>query len=156
MANTPRIGFSSQNVAKLSLGTVPIETDGSVYFEAPIGRPILPPWFAGDANGNLEPVYGGSRSKPGMIGARGSRMGKVLLNTTHQQALTDGKFTEVDMRTITQWLDLGLRQERPPKLEIPRWDHPHSPPQKKWTRTHPIFPPWMLRKWTCPNWMRTG
>jgi hypothetical protein len=64
-------------------------------------------WFAGDANGNLEAVHGGSRSKPGMIGARGSRMGKALLNATHQKALTDGTFSETDMRTLTQWLDLG-------------------------------------------------
>lgn len=206
-ANEPRLGYSSQNVAKLSLGTVPVETDGSVFFEGPIGKLILfqlldeqgmavqsmrsatylhpgenmtctgchedkmaaPPaggtpsaskraaskmepelgrvepinyarhvapvlkqcfschqgkngaptntaysamqpyafWFAGDANGNLEPVHGGSRSKPGMIGARNSRLGKALLNATHQQAMTDGKFTETDMRTLTQWLDLG-------------------------------------------------
>lgn len=206
-ANEPRLGYSSQNVAKLSLGTVPVEEDGSVFFEGPIGKLILfqlldekgmavqsmrsatylhpgenmtctgchedkmaaPPaggtpsaskraaskmepelgrvepinyaryvvpvlkkcfschqgkngaptntaysamqsyafWFAGDANGNLEAVHGGSRSKPGMIGARNSRMGKALLNSTHQQALADGKFTESDRRTLTQWLDLG-------------------------------------------------
>lgn len=206
-ANEPRLGYSSQNVAKLSLGTVPVEDDGSVFFEGPIGKLILfqlldekgmavqtmrsatylhpgenmtctgchedkmavPPaggtptaskraaskmepelgrvepinyaryvvpvlkkcfschqgkngaptntaysamqpyafWFAGDANGNLEAVHGGSRSKPGMIGARNSRMGKALLNSTHQQALADGKFSETDRRTLTQWLDLG-------------------------------------------------
>jgi hypothetical protein len=206
-ANDPRLGYASQNVAKLSLGTVPVEEDGSVFFEAPIGKLILfhlldekgmavqtmrsatylhpgenmtctgchedkqaaPPtggtptaskraaskmepeagrvepinyaryikpiltkcyachagkngaptdtsysaqqnyawWFAGDANGNTEAVHGGSRSKPGMVGARGCRMGKALLNATHQQAQKDGKYTDVEFRTITQWLDLG-------------------------------------------------
>jgi hypothetical protein len=206
-ANDPRLGFASQNVAKLSLGTVPVEEDGSVFFEAPIGKLILfhllddkgmavqtmrsgtylhpgenmtctgchedkmaaPPiggtplaskraaskmepeagrvepinyarnikpiltkcyachagkngaptdtsyaaqqnyawWFAGDANGNTEAVHGGSRSKAGMVGARGSKMGKALLSTTHQQAQKDGKYTDVEFRTIVQWLDLG-------------------------------------------------
>jgi hypothetical protein len=211
-ANDPRIGFSSQNIAKLSLGTVPVEEDGSVFFEAPIDREILfqlldekgmavqtmrsgtyfhpgeeatclgchedklawphsypslmaskraaskmepelgrvepinftrhvapvladkcvpchqespaAPfrttrygdmqnyvfWFAGDANGNLEAVHGGSRSKPGMIGARGSRMGKALLNETHQKAQAEGKYTADDVRTLTQWLDLGSEE----------------------------------------------
>jgi hypothetical protein len=207
-ANDPRLGYASQNVAKMVLGTVPVESDGSVFFEAPIGKlilfqlldangmavqtmrsgtylhpgenmvctgchedkmvvatvgstplaskrpaskmepelgkveplgfarlvqPILKNkcftchqgkanaptdatysalqnyafWFAGDANGNLEAVHGGSRSKPGKIGALGSRMGKALLTATHKQALTDGKFTALDMRTIVQWLDTG-------------------------------------------------
>ncbi|HEX7597800.1 MAG TPA: hypothetical protein VF518_06270, partial [Polyangia bacterium] len=206
-ANDPKLGYASQNVAKLSLGTVPVESDGSVFFEAPIGKLILfhlldekgmavqtmrsgtylhpgenmtctgchedkmatPPtggtplaskraaskmtpevgrvepinyaryikpiltkcyachagkngaptdtsyaaqqnyawWFAGDANGNTEAVHGGSRSKPGMVGARGCRMGKALLTATHTQAQADGKYTEDEFRTIVQWLDLG-------------------------------------------------
>jgi hypothetical protein len=204
-ANDPRLGYASQNVAKMVLGTVPVESDGSVFFEAPIGKGILfhllddkgmaiqtmrsltylhpgenmtcvgchedklaaPPtggtpiastrpaskmepelgrvepinyaryikpiltkcyschtgtqptdtsygaqqnfafWFAGDANGNLEAVHGGSRSKPGMVGARNSRMGKALLTTTHQQAQAAGKYTETDFRTLVQWLDMG-------------------------------------------------
>lgn len=207
-ANDPRLGYSSQNVAKLSLGTVPVETDGSVFFEGPIGKLILfqlldengmavqtmrsatylhpsenmtcvgchedkmaaPPtggtpiaskrpaskmepelgrvepmnyaryikpilekkcfgchqdkkagptdasynamssyafWFAGDADGNLEAVHGGSRSKAGMIGARGSRTGKALLSDTHKKAQADGKYTDADVLALTQWLDLG-------------------------------------------------
>jgi hypothetical protein len=206
-ANAPRLGQSSQNVAKLSLGTVPVDEDGSVFFEAPIGREILfqllddkgmavqtmrsgtylhpgenmtclgchedkwsapppegtptastrpaskmepelgrvepinyaryiapilkkcyschqgksgsPPtdssydaqknyafWFMGDAS-NTVAQHGGSRSKPGMIGARYSRMGKALLNTTHQQAQASGSYTDTDVQTLAQWLDLG-------------------------------------------------
>ena len=38
--NEPRIGVASQTNARAVLGTVPVESDGSVYFEAPVGRPI--------------------------------------------------------------------------------------------------------------------
>jgi hypothetical protein len=206
IANDPRVGYSSQNVAKMALGTVPVESDGSVFFEAPIGKEILfqildengmavqtmrsgtylhpgenmtctgchedkwtaPPtggtplasmrqaskmeaelgkiepinyarnikpiltkcyschqgkagaptdtsygaqesyaaWFASDIS-NTVAGHGGSRSKPGVTGARGSRMGKALLDATHQQAKTDGKYTDLEMRTLAQWLDLG-------------------------------------------------
>lgn len=205
--NQPRVGYSSQNVAKMVLGTVPVESDGSVFFEAPIGKEILfqildehgmavqtmrsgtylhpgenmtcagchedkwaaPPaggtplaskraasklvpelgrvepnnyarwiapilskkcfpchqgkqgaptdakysavepysfWFASDIS-NTVPKHGGSRSKPGMIGALGSRMGKALLNATHQKAQSDGQYDDTDVRTLAQWLDLG-------------------------------------------------
>ena len=207
LADIPRLGYSSQNVAKLALGTVPVETDGSVFFEAPIGKEILfqllddkgmavqtmrsgtylhpgenmtctgchedkmtvptvgstplasqrpaskmepelgkvepisyarvispiltkkcfpchqgktgaptnavysamEPysfWFA-SAGDNRVKGHGGSRSKAGQIGALGSRMGKALLNATHQKAQSDGTYTELDVRTLVQWLDLG-------------------------------------------------
>jgi len=38
--NRPRIGVANQTNARAVLGTVPVETDGSAYFEAPAGRPI--------------------------------------------------------------------------------------------------------------------
>jgi hypothetical protein len=207
LADDPRVGYSSQNVVKMALGTVPVEEDGSAFFEAPIEREILfqvldergmavqtmrsgtflhpgenmtcvgchedkwntpPPSGTPTASkrpasklelelGRIEPInyartikpiltkcyachagktgspptdtaynqqekyafyfmsagsntvagHGGSRSKPGQIGARGSRMGKALMSNTHKQALTDGKFTETEARTIIQWLDLG-------------------------------------------------
>lgn len=207
LANDPRLGYSSQNVAKMVLGTVPVESDGSVFFEAPIGKEILfqaldergmavqtmrsgtflhpgenmtcagchedklaaPPtggtplaskrpasklapelgrvepnnyarwiapiltkkcypchqgkngaptdasygatepysfWFASDSS-NTVAWHGGSRSKPGAIGARASRMGKALLNDTHKKAQADGKYDETDVRTLVQWLDIG-------------------------------------------------
>jgi hypothetical protein len=36
----PTIGYAEQSLARMVLGTVPIEEDGSVYFEAPIGKAI--------------------------------------------------------------------------------------------------------------------
>ncbi len=38
--NVPRIGVADQTNARAVLGTVPVEADGSVYFEAPAGKPI--------------------------------------------------------------------------------------------------------------------
>ncbi len=38
--NQPRIGVANQTNARAVLGTVPVEDDGSVYFQAPVGKPI--------------------------------------------------------------------------------------------------------------------
>ena len=39
-ANNPRIGFGDQSLARIPLGVVPVEKDGSVYFKAPVGKAI--------------------------------------------------------------------------------------------------------------------
>ena len=39
-ANEPRIGHANAESARMLLGTVPVETDGSAYFRAPAGKPI--------------------------------------------------------------------------------------------------------------------
>ena len=38
--NKPRIGVANQTNARAVLGTVPVEPDGSAYFEAPVGKAI--------------------------------------------------------------------------------------------------------------------
>ncbi len=38
--NQPRIGVAQQTNARAVLGTVPVEEDGSVYFEAPVGKEL--------------------------------------------------------------------------------------------------------------------
>ncbi len=38
--NEPRIGIAQQTNARAVLGTVPVEEDGSVYFEAPVGKEL--------------------------------------------------------------------------------------------------------------------
>jgi hypothetical protein len=38
--NEPRIGVADQTNARAVLGTVPVEADGSAYFEAPVGKAI--------------------------------------------------------------------------------------------------------------------
>ncbi len=39
-ANSPRIGRGSQSLARIPLGVVPVEEDGSAYFTAPVGKAI--------------------------------------------------------------------------------------------------------------------
>jgi len=39
-SNKPRIGVASQSNARAALGTVPVEADGSAFFEAPVGKLI--------------------------------------------------------------------------------------------------------------------
>jgi len=39
-ANNPRIGRADQSLARVSLGVVPVEEDGSVYFKAPVAKAI--------------------------------------------------------------------------------------------------------------------
>ncbi len=49
LANNPRIGFGDQKSARMVLGTVPVEDDGSVLFKLPVGRPVY--FQALDADG---------------------------------------------------------------------------------------------------------
>jgi len=39
-ANEPRIGHANAESARLLLGSVPVEADGSAYFRAPAGKPV--------------------------------------------------------------------------------------------------------------------
>ena len=39
--NSPRLGVSQEDPGKFILGTVPVESDGSAYFEVPSGVPVL-------------------------------------------------------------------------------------------------------------------
>lgn len=48
-ANEPRIGHANAENARMLLGTVPVEPDGSAYFRAPAGKPIY--FQAVDAEG---------------------------------------------------------------------------------------------------------
>ena len=36
----PKIGYAEQSLARIVLGTVPVEADGSIHFEAPVGKGI--------------------------------------------------------------------------------------------------------------------
>lgn len=39
--DTPFIGYATENTPRIPLGTVPVEEDGSAYFEAPAGKQLL-------------------------------------------------------------------------------------------------------------------
>lgn len=38
--NNPRIGYGAESLVRMSIGTVPVESDGSVYCEAPVGKEV--------------------------------------------------------------------------------------------------------------------
>jgi hypothetical protein len=40
VANQPRLGYANAEGARMMLGTVPVEADGSAYFRAPAGKPL--------------------------------------------------------------------------------------------------------------------
>ncbi|OHB84604.1 MAG: hypothetical protein A2V98_26365 [Planctomycetes bacterium RBG_16_64_12] len=40
VANQPRIGYANAESARMLLGTVPVEADGSAYFRVPAGKPL--------------------------------------------------------------------------------------------------------------------
>jgi len=40
LINEPRIGYGNEKGARAVLGTVPVEADGSAYFELPVGKPV--------------------------------------------------------------------------------------------------------------------
>jgi len=61
-------------------------------------------------HGYRRPLHGGTRTLPGKFGAMFSRMGKALAGPTHQKALSQGKFTEQDMRAIVMWLDMNSNE----------------------------------------------
>jgi len=48
VANQPRIGHANAESARMMLGTVPVESDGSAWFRAPAGKPLY--FQAVDAN----------------------------------------------------------------------------------------------------------
>jgi len=62
--NQPRIGVAQQTNARVVLGTVPIEADGSAYFEAPVGKMIY--FQALDAQGMaVQSMRSGTYVHPG-------------------------------------------------------------------------------------------
>jgi hypothetical protein len=62
--NDPRIGVAEQTNARAVLGTVPVEADGSAYFEAPVGKEIY--FQALDAQGMaIQSMRSGTYVHPG-------------------------------------------------------------------------------------------
>ena len=62
--NQPRIGVADQTNARTVLGAVPVEADGSAYFEAPVGREIY--FQALDARGfAIQSMRSGTYVHPG-------------------------------------------------------------------------------------------
>ncbi|MDR2168516.1 MAG: NPCBM/NEW2 domain-containing protein [Planctomycetaceae bacterium] len=62
--NSPRIGYGSQKNARAILGTVPVEEDGSAFFNLPVDIPVY--FLAIDQNGNsVQRMRSATYVKPG-------------------------------------------------------------------------------------------
>jgi hypothetical protein len=84
-SNHPRIGYANSENARLLVGTIPVETDGSAHFTAPAERPLY--FQAVDAEGRAvqtmrSEVYLQPGENRGCVGC-------------HEQAQTIGKNAEV-------------------------------------------------------------
>jgi hypothetical protein len=84
----------------------------------------------------LEPQHGGYRTIAGRFGAKESRMGKALLNKSHQKYKEQGYFTEEDLYRITLWLDCNSNElgaynnddnQRSGKIVWPQGVDPQNP-----------------------------
>ncbi len=99
------------------------------------GGPRMLFYFHGTGNGAIGDAYaGGSRTIPGYVGARFSKLGRALL-TNHRN-----KASEEDIRKVTLWLDLNSHEygsygkenherERQGELIWPKYDATPQNPQ---------------------------
>jgi hypothetical protein len=63
-------------------------------------------YFAGGmSRTTMKPIHGGSRSIPGRVGARASKMGQALMGQAHK-----GKVSKEDLHKIILWLDCNSLQ----------------------------------------------
>ncbi len=75
-------------------------------------------WFDSSNNNDGVGPYGGYRATPHRFGFTESRMGKALMDRTHQDALKSGEFSREDLDRIILWLDLNaMRLARPTRDE---------------------------------------
>ncbi len=88
--NTPKIGVAEQSNARAVLGTVPVEPDGSAYFEAPAGRLLY--FQALDENGMaVQSMRTATYAHPGELlvcqGCHESKHGTPKMTGAFPQAL---------------------------------------------------------------------
>jgi hypothetical protein len=96
LANQPRMGVAGEENGRAILGTVPVESDGSAYFEVPAAKPIL--FQALDEQGmayqtmrSLTFVQPGERTS--CVGCHEHRMSSPPLDTRTPLALRRGPST---------------------------------------------------------------
>ncbi|MGD0090684.1 MAG: NPCBM/NEW2 domain-containing protein [Planctomycetota bacterium] len=84
-ANNPQIGFGDQKSARMVLGTVPVEEDGSAYFKLPVGRPVY--FQALDADGlAVQSMRSATYIHPGeKLTCRGCHEPRVRTSSTAQK-----------------------------------------------------------------------
>jgi hypothetical protein len=106
VANEPRIGHANAESARMLLGTVPVEADGSAYFRAPAKKPLY--FQAVDENGRaVQSMRSVTYLQPG------ERQGCVGCHEPRNQAVTTQKTRPLAMRRAPSRLKTGPEGTRP-------------------------------------------
>ena len=124
IANQPRIGIANAESARMLLGSVPVEADGSAYFRAPAGKPLY--FQAVDAEGRaVQSMRSVTYLQPG------ERRGCVGCHETPGTAPPDARAPGPAAASVadpagTGWHTAaelsapGARRPRPPLRALPR------------------------------------
>ncbi len=106
VANEPRIGHANAESARMLLGTVPVEADGSAYFRAPAKKPLY--FQAVDENGRaVQSMRSVTYLQPG------ERQGCVGCHGPRNQAVATQKTRPLAMRRAPSRLKAGPEGTRP-------------------------------------------
>jgi hypothetical protein len=106
VANKPRIGFANAESARMLLGTVPVEEDGSAYFRAPARKPLY--FQAVDENGRaVQSMRSVTYLQPG------ERLGCVGCHEPRNQVATTQKSRPIAMRREPSRLKAGPEGTQP-------------------------------------------
>jgi hypothetical protein len=106
VANEPRIGHANAESARMLLGTVPVETDGSAYFRAPARKPLY--FQAVDETGRaVQSMRSVTYLQPG------ERRGCVGCHEQRHQISTAGNARPLAMRRAPSRIEPGPAGTRP-------------------------------------------
>jgi hypothetical protein len=106
VANKPRIGHANAESARMLLGTVPVEADGSAYFRAPAKKPLY--FQAVDENGRaVQSMRSVTYLQPG------ERQGCVGCHEPRNQAVTTQNTRPLAMRRAPSGIKAGPDGTRP-------------------------------------------
>ncbi|MHC4535488.1 MAG: HzsA-related protein [Planctomycetota bacterium] len=106
VANEPRIGHANAESARMLLGTVPVEADGSAYFRAPAKKPLY--FQAVDEKGRaVQSMRSVTYLQPG------ERQGCVGCHEPRNQAMTAQKTRPLAMRRAPSRLKAGPEGTQP-------------------------------------------
>lgn len=106
VANKPRIGFANAESARMLLGTVPVEEDGSAYFRAPARKPLY--FQAVDENGRaVQSMRSVTYLQPG------ERLGCVGCHEPRYQVATTQKSRPIAMRREPSRIKAGPEGTQP-------------------------------------------
>lgn len=106
VANEPRIGHANAESARMLLGTVPVEADGSAYFRAPARKPLY--FQAVDENGRaVQSMRSVTYLQPG------ERQGCIGCHEPRNQAVTTQKTRPIAMRREPSRIKAGPKGTLP-------------------------------------------